>query len=157
MPDTDDGIPDNMIISAWGKAFQELFPNDILVMKGATATPLKDADDWAQFQLLNSFELPLSTTQNSYRRVLLQLSCYSKIQQYRADAKFDAPWTLARKYKCLMHRKNIRIENTCLKIQDSKMIYMDLKASGDYAKEIYQSSPSLQIHSVVITSTALIG
>lgn len=138
-------------------AVRKLDANIIVDIKGIPAQSKDGVSDWLSVDLLNSLEMATQTTENSDRRLLFQITCFSKHAEYRIDKEFIAPWKLANRFKPVLHRAAYPIQNTCLKFLDTKMMYLDLRSSGDYAKELYQSSPVLQTHAVLITASAIIS
>jgi hypothetical protein len=139
------------------KEIQDAYPDLIIDIKGMPAAEKKDAEQWISIDLLNSLEQASQSIAGSDKTLLFQLTCFSKHSEYREDRKFTGPWDLANLMKPYMHRAKYIIETSCLKFLDTKMIYLDLRSSGDFAKESYQNSPILQTHCVLITSRAIIS
>jgi hypothetical protein len=150
-------IEDHTLLLEVGKAIRALDANIVIDIKGIPAQSKEGSYEWLSLDLLSSIEVATQTIQNSDKRLIFQLTCFSKHSEYRPDNDFTAPWKLASKFKGILHRAKYPIQNTCLKFLDTKMTYLDLRSSGDYAKELYQSSPLLQTHAVLITASALIS
>lgn len=140
-----------------GATIQEAFPSLVIDIKGIPATVKKDKEEWISLDLINSLEQASQSIAGSDKTLLFQISCFSKHSEYREDKKFTAPWDLSEKLKPFLHRAKYVIESSCLKFLDTKMMYLDLRSSGDFAKESYQNSPILQTHCVLITSRAIIS
>ena len=139
------------------QAVRKLDESIVIDIKGIPALSKEGVSDWLSVDLLNSLEVATQTVANSDRRLLFQITCFSKHAEYRIDKEFTAPWKLANRFKPVLHRAAYPIQNTCLKFLDTKMMYLDLRSSGDYAKELYQSSPVLQTHAVLMTASAIIS
>lgn len=144
------------IITAMLDAIVATDPDMKVQVKGMSLKIVKEDQDWLSFQLLNSEQRPVQSLRR-FNRMLMQLTCYSRHAEYRVDKNWKAPWIVADKFRPLMNRAKLNVKNACLQIQDCTMIHMDLRASADFAKEQFQSSTPLQLHSVVITTTAIIG
>lgn len=135
------------------KAVDPLMP---VVLKGMPLPQLDAQQEFVAFDLLSEVEKS-SFSLDGDRVYTVQLTCYALHAEYRADKSIDAPYKLAYKYKPVIHRANHMIKSSCLRTLDSRIVYLDLRASGDYSKQIFQSSPSLKVHSCVLHTTAHIS
>ena len=127
-----------------------------ILLKGMPFPNLDEVPDFIAFDLLNEVERRTQSLDGD-RIYSVQLSCHSLHAEYRADKKFSAPYDLAYKYKPFLHRATHIIKSSCFRTLDAKITYLDLRSTGDYSKQIYQTSPSLKIHTCVIHTTAQIS
>jgi len=138
------------------KIIRAVDPNMVMLLKGMPQPSLKDAYDFIAFDLLGAFEKS-TRNQDGDRMYVVQLSCNSVHAEFRPDKKITAPYALADKYMPVMHRANHLINSSCFRMHDAKIAYLDLRASGDYSKQVYQNSPSLKVHTCVLSSTGRIN
>lgn len=148
---------DHVCLLKVAEAITLIQPTILVDIKGIPAQSKEGLEEWVSIDLLNSMEQPSQTLEHSNKHLLFQLTCFSMHAEYRQDRDFVAPWKLSNKFKPVIHRARYSIDTSCLKFQDVKIIYLDLRSSGDYAKELYQSSPILQTHAVLMTAHAIIS
>lgn len=148
--------PFSELYMGMAKIIQNVDPLMRLILKGMPLPELNGIQEFIAFDMLSEVE-KASQSLDGDRVYNLQLSCYSLHAEYRDDKSIIAPQKLAEKYKPIIHRANHTIKSSCLRTIDSRIVYLDLRASGDYSKQIYQSSPSYKLHSCVLYTTAHIS
>ena len=145
----------NDIYLGLSKIINEYNPSTILVLQSAPMPVFDGVEEWVSFELLNMIGHPSRKTYAN-ERLMMQLTCYSLDASYRKDKKFSRHYELADDYYNLLNQKDYVIKNTCVRLTECKIVYLDLKSSSDFAKAIYQNSPPMQTQSAVILVDAIV-
>ena len=89
--------------------------------------------------------------------IFVEIICYSKHAQYRADRDFYRPWKMSQDYFDLFSQKRVIVEDACIQFTEGRIAYLDLRSMGDYAENINQQSPELKLHCIVLSFEGLIS
>ena len=89
--------------------------------------------------------------------VFVEVICYSKHAQFRADRDFYRPWKISQPYFNLFSQKRVSVEDACIQFTEGKIAYLDLRSLGDFAENINQQSPELKLHCIVLSFEGLIS
>ncbi len=113
-------------------------------------------DEWICFDILSMINGP--ARRNTVEMYIdTQITLYSLHAEHRSDKKFDAIYRLLDKYGSLFHRKDHVIKNTCIQFKENRIVPLDLRSTGDFAKEMLNQLPPLHTQSVVILNQGLIS
>lgn len=124
-------------------------------MRGVPNPSVADVDEWLSFDILSIIDG--ASRRNTIERYIdIQLICYSKYATHRSDNSFIAIYNLADKYGKLFHKKDVLIKNTCIQFKENKIVPLDLRSVGDFAKDILQQLPPLHTLSVVLLNQGMI-
>jgi hypothetical protein len=125
-------------------------------IRGTPNPPVADVDEWLSFDILSIIDGPCR--RNTIERYIdIQIICFSKYATLRSDNKFVAIYDLADKYSRLFHKKDVMIKNTCIQFKENKIVPLDLRSVGDFAKDILQQLPPLHTLSVVLLNQGVIN
>ncbi len=131
-----------------------------LIIKGAPAPLLENKEEWVQFDFLSSFPIPAHAPEKR-NALYMQVICFSRHAHLRLDRSIVAPWTLAEKYSDALTNLTVKVpvgdssETSCFRIHEAKQVYLDLKSSGEFSKQIYLPSVPLDTHCVVLLLDAM--
>jgi hypothetical protein len=138
------------------KLVKAVDPDMTMVVRGMPMPTLDRKDEWMCFDILSIISQPCRrNTIETY--VDIQLILYSLHAEHRSDKKFDAIYRLIDKYGDLFHQKDVTIKNTCIQFKENRIVPLDLRSTGDFAKEILNQLPALHTMSVVILNQGLIS
>lgn len=131
-------------------------PAMTMMIRG-TPTPSYDGlDEWLSFEVLSIVESP--ARRHTIDAVVdVQLICYSRTAGHRSDHDFAAIYRLMDKYGPIFHQKDVRIKNTCIQFKENRIVPLDLRSVGDYAKDILNQLPPLHTLSTVILNQGLVS
>ena len=131
-------------------------PNMPMVVPGIPVPSLEGKDEWISFNILSIINTPSRRTADEVL-VDVQLIVYSLHAQHRSDRKFSAIYNLVDKYSSLFHKRDHVIKNTCIQFKENRIVPLDLRSIGDFAKEILNQLPTLHTLSTVILNQGLIS
>ena len=131
-------------------------PSATILLRGMAPRDLSNIEEFLLLECLDERELPSQTIIGSEKCLHFQLTCYSIHAEFRADKKYNRPHELASKYKHIFHRANHKIKTSCIRMHDSRIVYLDLRSVGDSVKIAIQSNITAQLHCCVIQSDAYI-
>lgn len=135
------------------KAIDPLMPMQI---RGIPAPPVAEANEWIVFDILSIIHSP-ARRHTVDINIDVQLICYSKHATHRTDNKFTAIYDLLDKYGAAFQRKDVVIKSTCIQFKENRIVPLDLRSTGDFAKEALNQLPPLHTQSVVILNQGLIS
>ena len=92
-----------------------------------------------------------------YQTLFVEIICYAKHAQFRADRDFYRPWKISQDYFELFSHKRVIVEDACMQFNEGKLAYLDLRSLGDYAENINQQSPELKLHCIHLSFEGLIS
>ena len=137
------------------EAVSNVDDNMPFLLKGAPFPELKDKEEWVAFELIAKPTYASNMTSVD-EKVICQITCYPLHAEFRQDGNWMRPYTLAEMYINAFSQKSTLIENTCVKWKEPDSHYVDIRSLADFAKQIYQNSPPMQVHAVVIILEGLI-
>ena len=135
---------------------QAIDPNMSMQVRGVPPQSLETLEEWIVFDILSIMESP-SRRHTVDIAVDIQLICYSKYGVHRKDRQFDAPYRLLDKYAAAFHSKDIMIKSTCISFKENRIVPLDLRSTGDFAKNQVNALPPLQLMSMVILNQGIIN
>lgn len=138
------------------KIIKSVSPSTPLMLKGMSSRDLTAEEEFIVLECLDEREISSQTIINSEKCLFFQLTCYSLHAEFRRDGKFNRPYELAEFYKPIFHRANHKIKNSCVRMHDSRIVYLDLRTAGDSVKISIQANVPSQLHCCVIQSDAYI-
>ena len=127
-----------------------------LVVRSVPQESKEQWDDWVAYELLSIVDSP-ARTHTVDRVVTIQIIIYSRHTEKRRDNKLTANLELADTIYTAVNRRNVPLKDSCIQLKDAKMVTMDLRSIGDFAKGIYQQSPSLDLQSTVLLIDGIIS
>jgi hypothetical protein len=127
-----------------------------MFVRGTPTPSYEGVDEWISFEILSFMESP-SRRHTVDMLVDVQLICYTRHATHRKDNKFTAQFDLMDKYGPLFHQKDVNIKNTCIQFKENRIVPLDLRSVGDYAKDIINQLPPLHTLSTVILNQGLIS
>lgn len=137
------------------KYVQSIDPTMSMQVRGTPQQSLVDLDEWIVFDILSMIDLP--GPRNTIQKIIdIQLICYSKHGVHRKDNKFNAIFELADKYAKAFHSKDLMIKSTCITFKENRMVPLDLRSTGDFAKSQVNALPPLHTMSMVILNQGTI-
>jgi hypothetical protein len=128
----------------------------IMQVRGAPAQAVANLDEWIVFDILSIIDTP-SQRHAIERAIDIQIICYSKHGIHRSDNKLDAVYRLADKYAAAFQSKDIMIKSTCISFKENRMVPLDLRSTGDFAKSQVNALPPLHTMSMVILNQGTIN
>lgn len=131
-------------------------PNMPMFVRGTPTPEYATANEWLSFEILSFIDSP-ARRHTVDKLVDVQLICYTKHATHRTDNDFTALYRLMDKYGPLFDRKDVRIKNTCIQFKENRIVPLDLRSVGDYAKDILNQLPPLHTLSTVILNQGLIS
>lgn len=138
------------------KRVQDTFPGLPLALKGMPQPDLSHADDFIDFQVLSFLESP-ARTHTVDLDLTIQIMCYAKHAERRADNKIARVFELADMAVAAFQRKDVVIKDTCILFKEARIIPLDLRSIGDFSKVIYQQSPPLDFMCAVVLIDGCVG
>lgn len=131
-------------------------PNMPMQVRGTPSPAVEEKDEWIVFDILSIINSP-ARRHTVDVNIDVQLICYSRYATHRKDNKFTAIYDLLDKYGSYFHRKDVVIKNTCIQFKENRIVPLDLRSTGDFAKEALNQLPVLHTQSVVILNQGLIS
>jgi hypothetical protein len=108
-----------------------------------------DKEEWITFNDLSVYPMR-SRTDTVNRRVSIEIICYAKHAQFRADGNFKRAWEMAEDYFNLLNQARMIIKSSCIQFREARLIYLDHKSLGDFAEHIDQQSPNLNLDAILL-------
>jgi hypothetical protein len=136
-----------------GKIIQDFDDTIPMVVKGMDTPGLDQVEDWLQFDVLGEF--PRASRVAQINEVIpFQLTCFTKAAYSRKESgptSFTRHVELASIYKPLLHQQDFIIKNACIRLEECRISFLDLRTSTFTAKAISTgTTPLLQTQSAVI-------
>jgi hypothetical protein len=115
-------------------------------------------DDFLEVNVLN-ITPQTSSRWRKFVKFAVEIKCFSKHTNIRGDnnGEIDPHFTLAKPYIDLLNQRRHIINNTCIQFNEPKIVNLDLKSLGDFAKSADQQSPSLNLFVLAIQITGTIN
>jgi len=135
---------------------QKIDPAMPMVIRGAPMISLDGLDEWIVFDILSMAD-GIARRNVVERYIDVQLICYSRYATQRKDNKFNSVYSLSDKYAPHFNRKEIMIKSSCIQFKENRMVPLDLRSTGDFAKDILNSLPQLHTMSMVILNQGTIN
>ena len=125
-------------------------------VRGTPQQFLSDLDEWIVFDILSMIDGPCR--RHSIEKYIdIQLICYSKHGVHRKDNKFNAIFEMVDKYAGAFAGKDLMIKSTCISFKENRIVPLDLRSTGDFAKSQVNALPSLHTMSMVILNQGTIN
>lgn len=135
---------------------QSIDPNMPMQVRGTPQQSLAELDEWIVFDILSMIDGPCRRhTIEKY--IDVQIICYSKHGVHRKDNKFNAVYELCDKYAKAFHSKDLMIKSTCISFKENRIVPLDLRSTGDFAKSQVNALPPLHTMSMVILNQGTIN
>ena len=135
---------------------QSIDPNMSMQIRGTPVQSLVDLNEWIVFDILSMMDGPCRRhTIEKY--IDVQLICYSKHGIHRTDNKFNAIYEMVDKYAGAFHSKDLVIKSTCISFKENRIVPLDLRSTGDFAKSQVNQLPPLHTMSMVILNQGTIN
>jgi hypothetical protein len=131
-------------------------PDMPMFVRGTPTPAYEGKNEWFSFEILSFMESP-ARRHTIDMTVDIQLVCYTRHATHRTDNDFTALYKLMDKYAPLFHQKDVIIKNTCIQFKENRIVPLDLRSVGDYAKDILNQLPPLHTLSTVILNQGLIS
>jgi len=129
-------------------------PNMMFDIDGARHKNKDKLEEWCQFKLLHDMKLGEERTQQ-HSRFSFELICFSVTSELRTDKKFNRHYELAEIYRPYLEQIDYPIKNSCLRLNEVKISYLDLRTSTFTAKAIATGGvPPLQTVCAVMQADA---
>lgn len=136
-----------------GKVIQDFDDKIPMIIKGLDMPDLDKIDEWLQFDILGEFASPVRIAQRN-DIVPFQLTCFTRPATSRKESgatSFARHIEMADLYKPLLHQQNFCIKNTCIRLLECRISFLDLRTSTFTAQAISTgTTPTLQTQSAVI-------
>lgn len=135
-----------------------VIPTRKLKLKGLDSPDVAGEEDWLQFQMLYTGNIATQRIQR-YQVYTFELICYSLCAAFRKSEKptFTGHIEAADLYVPIFNQRDYVIKNSCLRLQECKISFLDLSTSTFTAKSISTgTTPPLQTQSCVILTDATI-
>lgn len=136
-----------------GKVIQDFDDKIPMVIKGLDMPSLGNTEDWLQFDILGEFNRASRIAQVN-ALYPFQLTCFTKAAYSRKESgptSFTRHVEMADIYKPLLHQQNFCIKNTCIRVEECRISFLDLRSSTFTAQSIATgTTPQLQTQSAVI-------
>ncbi len=132
---------------------QAVDPTLPIIIKGVDMPALDKVDEFLQFDYLGDMSLPSRVTQiNDFHP--FQVTCFSRsafMKQEGGATKFAAHVEMADRYKNILHQRNYPIKNSCIRLGECRISFLDLRTSTFTAKNISTgTTPLLNCQSAVL-------
>jgi len=138
------------------KKIKEIDPSMPICIRGMQAPKLEGLPEWIAFEVLYQGSAPSRRGVIS-KEIDVQITVYTRHAEYRSDKKFTAISDLEDKYGAIFHQKDICIKSSCISFQENRIVPLDLRSIGDFAKDIIQQEPPLHTLASVILNTGFIN
>lgn len=138
------------------KLVKAVDPNMPMIIPGMPAPTLEGKNEWVSFNILSIINTPCRRSAEE-AVVDIQLIVYSLHAQHRTDKKMTAIYALLDKYGPIFHKRDHVIKSTCIQFKENRIVPLDLRSVGDFAKEILNQLPTLHTLSTVILNQGLIS
>lgn len=137
------------------KLITALDPDIPMILRG-TNFP-EGANDFLRLDMLA--EMPnVGRPKDFSFKLPFELTCYSRHALHRTDQKkYKNSWAFSEPYFEFLNQKRYIIETACIQFKEARRIYLDLSSLGDFAVQINQQSPKLNIECIVIEVDATIN
>lgn len=138
---------------AYVQAIDPLMPMQI---RGTPTIAMEKLDEWITFDILSMMDGPCRRgTVEKY--IDIQVILYARHGVHRKDNKFNAIYSLVDKYAPAFHSKDVMIKSSCISFKENRMVPLDLRSTGDFAKDQVNQLPPLHTTSMVILNQGVIN
>lgn len=116
---------------------------------------LGEEQEWIEVKNLSRYAIP-TRKDARFDRLYVEVLCYAFEGQYRTDHNWNRVWEIADIYSDFLCQRRISVESSCIQFKETRSMFLDPRALGDFAKNIDQASPLLHVQCIALGCEGLI-